>query len=490
MKLPIHEVRILERQRRDFGDIDDMSNSLARFGLIEPIVVDQNNVLVAGHRRLLAAMQLGWPDIDVVRREDLDDLSRAELELEENIRRKGLAWPEEVRAIRKLYRMRQERYGDRGGFGGLAEEVAGKASSYSVEDLADEIDKGRSMTHFNIRLADALDELPAIEREPTKKAAWSRYESWRENKIREELAKRTVMPSTLSERESRGGPEDEDPAPSDTARPIEAVRQPIKKIGWKGRGLLYHGDARDVLKYLPSDSVDAIVTDPPFALGMFRKDATIGGKRLAEAAGGMYEDTPQETMDMIDDVMGHAQRVLKPDGHVYCFFHMTRYEPVYLMLRQHFGDCEPTPIIWIKNTPGIGDPGRGWVYAYEPCFFVNRGRKLCRAQAFNYLKYDTIPPSKKTHPTAKPPALLRHLIRASCVKGEVVLDPFAGSGSTLVAAYQTGCRFIGVEREEQYHRIATENLAEALAEPPPKDNDGENAYEAGANLTSGGLDAN
>ena len=88
---------------------------------------------------------------------------------------------------------------------------------------------------------------------------------------------------------------------------------------------------------------------------------------------------------------------------------------------------------------------------------------MVKPQAFNVLRYDTV--QKKIHPTEKPPQLLRHLIQASCVQGEVILDPFAGSGSTLIAAIQMGCRFMGIELMEKFYRSAAERIAEALAAP-------------------------
>ena len=84
-----------------------------------------------------------------------------------------------------------------------------------------------------------------------------------------------------------------------------------------------------------------------------------------------------------------------------------------------------------------------------------------KPQAFNYLKYDTV--SKKIHATQKPVPLLRHLIQASSVPGEIVLDPFAGSGSTLVAAAQLGCKFYGIEQHEPFHRSAAEFISQELA---------------------------
>jgi DNA modification methylase len=194
---------------------------------------------------------------------------------------------------------------------------------------------------------------------------------------------------------------------------------------------------------------------------MYREGAPMSSSKFAQSQGAMYDDNPKIIMDMLDETFGHCARALKPDGHAYIFFHMTRYEPVYLMLRKHFGTCEETPIIWLKQTTGIGDPNRNWIYTYEPCFWVNRGRMLVKPQPFNTLKYDTV--SKKIHSVEKPVALMRHLIEASAVRGEVVLDPFAGSGSTLVAAAQLDCRFIGIEKHADFWRSAVDRVSRDLA---------------------------
>src|SRR6266478_5969995 len=143
MKVPIREIKILDRQRKEFGNVEELANSLARFGLLQPIVLDDSNTLIAGHRRLLAAMQLGWDEIDAMQRSGLDDLARRELELEENIRRKDLVWSEEVRAVRDLYRMRQVRYGSSKVRSPVIQEMLGDSpegrTNYSMEDAAQEL---------------------------------------------------------------------------------------------------------------------------------------------------------------------------------------------------------------------------------------------------------------------------------------------------------------------------------------------------------------
>jgi DNA modification methylase len=452
--IPIKDVVIGNRMRKFFGNVEELANSMARFGLMTPVVLDDENNLIAGHRRILAAQHLGWSAIAFRRMAALDPVLKQELELEENIRRKDLEWPEEVIGLYKLYTAKQARYGDKGS-------ALASNGGYGIEDAARELDRSGGSISMDLTLAKGLYEYPELTEEKTKSAAFKRYRRLKETALRAELAKRkqgdAVNPQPEEGEEDFLEGDEEENAP--VASGIQ--RQTIRKALWKGLGVFYHADARDLLRQLPAASVDLIVTDPPYGIGMYREGAPMSSSKFASSQGTMYGDNPKEIMDMLDEVFMHAAKVLKPDGHAYVFFHMTRYEPVYLMLRKHFGTCEATPIIWIKQTSGIGDPNRNWIYTYEPCFWVNRGRGLVKPQPYNVLKYDTV--SKKIHSVEKPVALMRHIIEASAVKGELILDPFAGSGSTLVAAAQLDCRFLGIEKHADFWRSAVDRISRDLA---------------------------
>lgn len=474
VKIAISDVKWGTRIRQDLGDIDSMVSSLSRVGQLQPIIINRDNLLVAGGRRLTAAKQLGWESIHAVYRETLNEAELREIELEENLKRKDLNWVEEVIGLERVFNLRQEKYGkaERGRPSAFVDETE---KPYSQEKAAEEFTRSTSSIGLDLMLARAVREYPELCDEKSKSSAFKRYRLLRETQIRKEQAARDQrkdidLPTDVDRTEDKSN--DERLVPRDTEQTRRA-RQPIRKIIWKGRGSLYHADARDfVTRFADAGGqVDCIVTDPPFGLGMFKEGQTIGGGRLADNVGGMYDDDPHEIIDMLDEVMMWAGKILKPDGHAYIFFHMTRYEEIFRMIRNHFGTCEETPLIWIKNTPGIGDPNRTWVYAYEPILWVNRGRSLIKPQAFNYLRYDSVPANQRHHPMQKPTALLRHLISASCVPGEQVLDLFAGSGSTLVAASQVGVRFIGVEKMEEFHRSTTEYLSKELAEDSTTPND-------------------
>lgn len=106
-QLPIASIFVKDRQRIDLGDIDDLTESLRCFGLIQPIVVNQQGQLIAGGRRLAAATKLGWTSIDICRRETLTQDELHMLELEENIRRKDETWQERCLHITHIHTLKQ-----------------------------------------------------------------------------------------------------------------------------------------------------------------------------------------------------------------------------------------------------------------------------------------------------------------------------------------------------------------------------------------------
>lgn len=108
--IPLSEITIHreERQRRVLTDIDDLADSIARLGLINPITIDHNNILIAGERRLEACRRLGWTHITAQFFEDLSPTQRVLIELEENIKRKDITWQEHTAAIAKYHALRKE----------------------------------------------------------------------------------------------------------------------------------------------------------------------------------------------------------------------------------------------------------------------------------------------------------------------------------------------------------------------------------------------
>ena len=106
MLIPIEDIKVKKRIRKEMGDITALAASMKRFGQICPIVITKKNVLIAGGRRLEAARSLGWRTINAVIAEINGDLSALEFEVEENVQRRDFTKEENDDATMKLNRLR------------------------------------------------------------------------------------------------------------------------------------------------------------------------------------------------------------------------------------------------------------------------------------------------------------------------------------------------------------------------------------------------
>ncbi|MDR0877550.1 MAG: ParB/RepB/Spo0J family partition protein [Treponema sp.] len=106
MQIPIEDIIVKKRIRKDMGDIASLSESLKKFGQISPIVINKKNILVAGGRRLEAAKYLGWRTINAVIAETPNSLAQLEMEVEENIQRRDFTMEEIAEASKKIYRLK------------------------------------------------------------------------------------------------------------------------------------------------------------------------------------------------------------------------------------------------------------------------------------------------------------------------------------------------------------------------------------------------
>ena len=106
MLVPIEDIKVKKRIRKDMGDISALADSMKRFGQISPILISKKNVLIAGGRRLAAARSLGWRTINALIAEIPDELTKLEYEVEENMQRRGFSQEETEEAVRKIDRLR------------------------------------------------------------------------------------------------------------------------------------------------------------------------------------------------------------------------------------------------------------------------------------------------------------------------------------------------------------------------------------------------
>lgn len=106
MLVPIANIKIKKRVRKDLGNLDDLKDSLRMYGLLNPITLNRKYELIAGERRLQAAKQLGWTNINANIIDNLTEVEQLEMELEENNQRKEFTEEELMEGYRRLERLR------------------------------------------------------------------------------------------------------------------------------------------------------------------------------------------------------------------------------------------------------------------------------------------------------------------------------------------------------------------------------------------------
>jgi site-specific DNA-methyltransferase (adenine-specific) len=203
---------------------------------------------------------------------------------------------------------------------------------------------------------------------------------------------------------------------------------------------IYHGDCREVL---PSLTGDALVTDPPYGIGWGR--AT-------------WKDDPEAYPELIRWLVAEASRAIS--GWCFVFqampnvgrFHEWFPEGWRIFAAcKNFAQIRPTgvwhswdPVVFWNNGPNSG-PNSG---------HVNRDYHVGNVAG--------VIGAKIGHPCPRPLDTMRHIVQLAAAVGGMVIDPFAGSGTTLRAAKDTGRRAIGIEIEEQYCEIAARRLEQGV----------------------------
>jgi DNA modification methylase len=209
---------------------------------------------------------------------------------------------------------------------------------------------------------------------------------------------------------------------------------------------IYHGDCLDILPQL--GPVDHVVTDPPY--GLMERDGKV--QMRGAVASPDYGDW--------DRSCSFGWIGLVDVAHSITVFHDHKRATDVYVAGEAAGFALKQYLYWDKGDSGI-NPRRNFVNVVEQAVYMRRSSSSVwngGGASVNIIRANRSP--TPLHPTQKPVVVMRRIIEAVSNVGDLVLDPFMGSGTTLVAAKQLGRRAIGIEREETYCDIATRRLAQ------------------------------
>ena len=248
-------------------------------------------------------------------------------------------------------------------------------------------------------------------------------------------------------------------------------------------GQILDGDCVERLRELPDASVDLVFADPPYNL-------QLGGD--LNRPDGSHVDAVTDHWDQFSSFKAYddftkawlteAKRVLKPDGALWV---IGSYHNIYRVgaILQDLGFWILNDIVWRKTNPMPNFRGTRFTNAHETLLWCSQGEKS--KYHFNYRAMKTLndelqmrsdwtfpicsggerlkdDAGHKAHPTQKPEALLYRVLLATTEKGDVVLDPFFGTGTTGAIAKRLGREWIGCEREADYRKVAKARIEKEL----------------------------
>ncbi|HET7479665.1 MAG TPA: site-specific DNA-methyltransferase [Rubrobacteraceae bacterium] len=241
--------------------------------------------------------------------------------------------------------------------------------------------------------------------------------------------------------------------------------------------LVYRADCVDLMRLMPAGSVDVIFADPPYRLssgGVTVKSGRISSvdKGAWDRSLGSFEKDHEFNLRWIRE----ARRVLKPDGTIWVTgTHHIIFSIGFALQSLRFKVIND--ITWQKPDPPPNALRIAFTHAHETLLWASKGRGA--RHTFNYdlinspdpasplssiWRIPAVPKGEKLcgyHPTQKPLRLVRRALLASTREGDLVFDPFCGSGTTAVAAKELNRFFVGSELEREFAELAARRISAA-----------------------------
>lgn len=216
---------------------------------------------------------------------------------------------------------------------------------------------------------------------------------------------------------------------------------------------LVQGDCLREFFNIDSNSVDALITDPPYGID-FQSCRTEKASRKSKIAN---DKAPFVWF------LPQAYRVLKPDG---CILVFCRWDvqDAFKTAMQWAGFKVKSSIVWDREVHGMGDTKSAFAPMHDTILFGTKGFYAFPGnRPKDVLRFPRVPPIHLQHPNEKPLELMEALITTTTRPGDIVCDPFMGSGTTGVACARLGRKFIGLELDAQYFQISKERIGAVQA---------------------------
>lgn len=417
----LEEITVGERFRVDFGDLSELISSIKEKGIIQPLSVDSNMVLLAGGRRFAAATELGLPTIPVIVREYIDDIDSREIELMENVHRKDFTWAEQAQLVKKIDTLYKEKYG----------------TNWSGRKTAELLDKGVATVARNLQLATAIEFIPELGNYKTADEALKVLKKMEDNAIVGELRNRQAQRMQ----------EPEHPDQKVVGSQLESGLRLVLKMAEQNYII------SDVFKLMAgmknNGAIQIIECDPPYGIALNEQKAS---KDSVTSNVHTYEEVPTDQyQSFLDKLTAELFRVAGKDCWLVFWYGPTWHQAVLDSLRRAGWHVDDIPAIWAKTQGQTLQPEIYLARGYEPFFMCRKGKPVMVERGrLNVFNYAGVPGKSKYHPTQRPVELIKDIFTTLGAGNQHVFVPFLGSGATLLACYDLGFKGFGADLNGEY----------------------------------------
>lgn len=428
----LEKLEIRKRQRTTIapGPLNELKQSILGRGLLHAPVawfddITGTYVLIAGERRATAIREIAKEGKSFIYGDEsvppgmiplvphtLDDLTRFEAELDENIHRVDLDWQDRARALADLHSRRMEQNPGHTR-ADTAREIVQRGTQFTTEMSA------AKAIRQAVIIAEHLHD-PKIQKARNGREAAALIYKQEDERVRAALARRVIQ--ALPE------------------RPDIEVRK---------------GDLLQCLPALDADSFDLIIADPPYGIG-----ASGDGFRGRTVLHHNYDDTKENAEGIAQCILVEGFRVCKKAANIFMFCDIDLF-PWLKRTAANMGWVPfRRPLVWQKSdSEGLAPWGaNGPRITTEYIFYATKGQRGLSASPIDVFRVNRVPRHERIHAAEKPVELIRKLIECSTLAGDSVLDPCCGSGSTLVACKELKRRGLGIEKDPDYVDTATANV--------------------------------
>jgi modification methylase len=234
------------------------------------------------------------------------------------------------------------------------------------------------------------------------------------------------------------------------------------------RNTIIQGDCLEVLKTLESESVNCVMTSPPYNKGFYNKGkkpwrGDTWKQRRIEYGNFKDDLLPEEYDKQQTQILEELVRIIKPDGSIFYNHKQQFHNHKVIFPTFVFNFNIRQIIIWERGSSPQLSPIR-WIPNTEYIFWITKSNIQPKFHRFGE-KFDVwhiTPKPMKEHPAPFPEELVANCILSTCDRGDIVFDPYMGSGTTALVAKKNGINYLGIELNPEYIKIAEKRLAQEV----------------------------